>query len=42
MIGWEERSQWLRLTYLIARVASWEWVEWRWAGGEKGDDEKVS
>ena len=31
-----------RLTYRIARVASWDWVEWRWAGGEKGDDEKVS
>jgi hypothetical protein len=28
--------------YRIARVASWDWVEWRWAGGEKGDDEKVS
>lgn len=42
MIGWGEGFQWLRLTYRIARVASWDWVEWRWAGGEKGDDEKVS
>ena len=36
MIGWEERSQWLRLTYRIARVASWDWVEWRWGGGKRG------
>lgn len=41
MVGWGEGFQWLRLTYRIASVASWDWVEWRWAGGEKGDDEKV-
>ena len=23
------------LTYYVARIASWNWAEWRWAGREK-------
>lgn len=27
MIGWEERSQWLRLTYRIAGIDCLDWVK---------------